>query len=291
VDADYARLAQQLYDGATVQRRWPLRGGVSASVEGLELALPDGTIERVVVRRHAAGWKRKSGDVAATEFALHRALRDAGMPVPRALHIDMSSTVLPSPFLVMELVDGSTRVDDADLGDALAQMADALVRLHALAPASLALPALPAGDDPIAGALQFLPAEDVRVRDAIAAITLAPVEPSVLHGDFWPGNVLWADKRIAAIIDWEDAALGDAASDVACCRVELACAYGEHATASFTAAYRARRPIDDDRLAAWDVYVSAAALATMAQWGLPPEVEAARRERTSAFYRRVSSAI
>lgn len=266
----YTHLAQQLFGGARVQRRWPLRGGVSASVEGLELALPDGTVRSVVVRRHAAGWKRKDGDVAAVEYALHRALREAGLPVPRALHLDMTSSVLPSPFLVLELVDGTTQVDDADLDDALAQMADFLARLHALDPASLALPALPAGDDHIVG--------------------VAPVAPSILHGDFWPGNVMWKDKRIAAVLDWEDAALGDAASDVACCRVELACAYDANAAETFTARYLAKSSIDDDRLAAWDIYVSQAALASMAQWGLPADVEARRRERTEAFLkRRVSS--
>ena len=55
-------------------------------------------------------------------------------------------------------------------------------------------------------------------------------------------------------------------------------------TAQYVAA--ARVPVDVERLALWDVYVSAAALATMAQWGLPPDVEARRRERTTAFFQK-----
>ncbi|HYI01996.1 aminoglycoside phosphotransferase family protein [Hyalangium sp.] len=58
---------------------------------------------------------------------------------------------------------------------------------------------------------------------------------SVLHGDFWPGNILWQEDRIAAVIDWEDAAVGDPLSDLACSRVELMCAYGEAAMEAFTA--------------------------------------------------------
>jgi aminoglycoside phosphotransferase (APT) family kinase protein len=250
-------------------------------VEGLELELPDGSVRNVVVRRHAAGWKRKDGDVAAVELALHGALLEAGLPVPRVLHLDMSSSVLPSPFLVMELVDGTTHVDDDDLDDALAQMADFLVRLHSLKPT---IP-LPAGDDPIAGALQFVPPEH---HHLVANRRLAPIAPSILHGDFWPGNVMWRDRRIVAVLDWEDAALGDPASDVACCRVELACAFSESAAETFTREYLARSPapFDDERLAVWDLYVSAASLATMAQWGLPADVEARRRERTQAFFQR-----
>ena len=27
--------------------------------------------------------------------------------------------------------------------------------------------------------------------------------PVLLHGDFWPGNILWRDGRLVAVIDWE----------------------------------------------------------------------------------------
>jgi aminoglycoside phosphotransferase (APT) family kinase protein len=37
----------------------------------------------------------------------------------------------------------------------------------------------------------------------------------LLHGDFWPGNALWRDGALVAILDWEDAAIGDPLADVA----------------------------------------------------------------------------
>ncbi len=32
----------------------------------------------------------------------------------------------------------------------------------------------------------------------------------LLHGDFWPGNTLWRNGSLLAVIDWEQPAAGDA---------------------------------------------------------------------------------
>jgi hypothetical protein len=61
----------------------------------------------------------------------------------------------------------------------------------------------------------------------------------LLHGDFWPGNTLWRDGRLVAVIDWEDAAVGDPLADVANARVELLWALGLEAMDDFTRRYEA----------------------------------------------------
>ena len=81
--------------------------------------------------------------------------------------------------------------------------------------------------------------------------------PSLVHGDFWPENVLWQHGQIAAVVDWEDAALGDPLSDLACCQVELLCKYDEAAMDTFTAHYCALAQVDLANLPLWQVYVSA----------------------------------
>ena len=50
--------------------------------------------------------------------------------------------------------------------------------------------------------------------------------PALLHGDYWPGNVLWEDGRLAAIIDWEDASVGDPLVDVSNARLEILWVFG-----------------------------------------------------------------
>jgi len=37
----------------------------------------------------------------------------------------------------------------------------------------------------------------------------------LIHADYWPGNTLWKDGDLLAIIDWEWPALGEPTSDVA----------------------------------------------------------------------------
>ncbi len=112
---------------------------------------------------------------------------------------------------------------------------------------------------------------------------MQPLQDSVLHGDFWPGNVLWEKGVLSGVIDWEDAALGSALSDLACTRAELAVAYGEAAVGRFTKRYLGQSPLVTTDLPLWGIYVSSAALATMEHWGLPEEEETARRAATQRF--------
>ena len=112
----------------------------------------------------------------------------------------------------------------------------------------------------------------------------------LLHGDFWPGNVLWRHGDVAAIIDWEDAAVGDPLSDLACARLELACAAGNELAEQFTTAYFEATGFASDELALWDLYVATAALEFMDQWGLSPEELARRRSVTRRWQRRVLDA-
>lgn len=285
----YAIIARHL--GGRLLRQWTLEGGVSAQVCALELAMPDGTTDRVVVRQHgAATWKPLEEGVTATEHALLELLADAGLPVPRPRLLDLSGTVLPAPYLVLPFVAGATKPRTPAI--AVEHMAGFLARLHGLDLALLPIPpALPRRASPMPELLDYLGDLGDELADLRPLLERRPAEPltpraaSVLHGDFWPGNVLWRGDELAAVIDWEDAAVGDPLSDLACSRVELACAYGEAAMDAFTSHYlRARHgAVDRARLALWELYVSAAALASMDQWGLEPRALASRRATTSAF--------
>jgi aminoglycoside phosphotransferase (APT) family kinase protein len=56
-------------------------------------------------------------------------------------------------------------------------------------------------------------------RDLLSGLKM--VEPTLVHLDYSPGNVLWAEGRISAIVDWEKAACGDPGIDVAYCRMQM----------------------------------------------------------------------
>jgi aminoglycoside phosphotransferase (APT) family kinase protein len=79
-------------------------------------------------------------------------------------------------------------------------------------------------------------------------------EPVVLHGDYWPGNVLWRDDRLVGVVDWEEAAFGDAMADLANIRLEIVWHFGTAAMEMLTDEYVSRRPgVETSALPVWDL--------------------------------------
>ena len=170
-------------------------------------------------------------------------------------------------------------------------MADFLARLHAVDPDHINVPGLTEIEDPEQVLSTCLPND--KIGDAVqrtlnAGVHRRPNANVLLHGDFWPGNVMFNHQDLVAVLDWEDATWGDPLADLACARVELTCAYGPEASARFTARYvsslrRLGRQLVQDDLPLWDLYVSATALSAMHLWGLSPHDESARRANTRLF--------
>jgi aminoglycoside phosphotransferase (APT) family kinase protein len=290
----FTALAGRLVPGGRLVRAWPLTGGVSAHVDALEIARPDGTTERVVVRRHGAIDKGHDPEIATDEYRLLSTLHGAGLPVPKPILVDPSGEIFERPCLVVEHIDGVTEVAPDAVPDAIRTMADLLARLHAIDPAPLDLGFLPRREDPIAGVLAYLSAtpEPDRVRAAVTDAALARANvPALLHGDYWPGNILWRDGGIAAVIDWEDAAVDDPVIDLAGARVELLWAYGEEAMDAFTGHYLERHPIDLADLPLWELYVGASGAAHMGEWGLEPEIEAGMRRKAGHVIQRALNSL
>ena len=282
---DLPAAVERVFPGALLRAARRLTGGVSADVHALDLEWPDGPRRTVVLRRHRAEWKARHGQVAQMEYEVLRALHTAGLPVPEPLLLDTSGALLPEPFLVMEFVEGSIDVPADRLDASLDLMAAALLRVHSLPPGKL--PDLPPRTDPLPELFDYLSAtgQNLPLREHLSRCTDSAYEgePVLLHGDYWPGNLLWRQGRLAAILDWEDAASGDPWSDVASCRLELLWKYGSAAMNRFTAAYARERAIDHRRLALWQLFCASAAIHFMGAWGLEPAREAEMRKTALVF--------
>ena len=258
-----------------------LAGGVSADVYRLEVERADGTHQQVVLRAHGA---THGGHGAALEHALLGAAHQAGLLAPRPIALDMSGQHWPDPCLLLDYIDGTIGVPQGEVDAGFRSMAEGLHKVHT---ASLAgFPALPLRLDPIPELIGFLPdgarwdglRADLERRGA-APFAGAPV---LLHGDYWPGNLVWQGTRLVGLLDWEDAAVGDPLSDVACACLELRYKLGAPAMTAFVKAYEAHRPVDHARLSLWLAYVSAAALRYMGAWGLDATLEAHMRANARA---------
>jgi len=247
------RLAPQ----ARLTRAWELKGGISAQMTALEIEEADGRHRKMILRRpaHAEG---QAASAIEREFRLLELLHKEGMPVPQPFQLDASGEIFPEPCLMMAYIEGEPNFAPRDPAAAGRQMAEQLARLHRVdgRRADLAfLPHLdpdvelkrePGGVDAALGG--------GRIRAALEQHRLAACPaPALLHGDFWPGNVLWRDGSIAGVIDWEDAALGDPLADAAIARLDLLWIWGREAFEAFTAAYQGLTRADFARLPGWDL--------------------------------------
>ncbi len=255
-----------------------LQGGVSATVLALDIRDGEGQERRVVLRNHGAADLAWNPRVAAQEHALLAALHAAGQPVPRPLLLDESGSLLRTPYVVVSFVEGDG-VAPADPAPALAAR---LAAIHALPTAALptaALPPLPRRETQVARLLGESQADPdyEEIRAALAATEAPAAETTLLHGDFWPGNVIWDAGEAVAVIDWEDAAIGPPLADLAGARLELLWSHGGGAMAAFTLRYLAASGVEVPGLPYWDLVAALDKLPRLGAWGLRPDAAAAMR--------------
>ena len=296
VDAsrDIVDAARSIMPDAQVVGMEPMTGGSSAKVTALALFSPSPGQRRVVFRQHTPeGFKDHGTSVAAKEFGVLQQLHSRGLEVPKPLALH-GPAPQHGPWLAMEWVEGTTARSDAQVEAAVEAMAHFLSRLHGLA--GIHVPELTTLEDPAQVLEAHLPAD--QTGGAVAAalrrgINRRANSSVVLHGDYWPGNVMSDGGRLAAVVDWEDASRGDPLADVACARVEICCTYGRPAADRFTDAYVAHmrsagNAVDLFDLPLWEIYVSATALGSMHLWGLAADAENARRRHTRSFLERAA---
>lgn len=258
----FALIAQKFAPQARLRRIWPLTGGLSAEMTGLELELPGGEEQKIVVRRFGQAHTGPGLHPAAKEFRLLQITHAAALPTPRPYFLDTSGQILPTPYLVIEFVDGEMCLAPTDVTQHVTQMATHLAQIHTLHSPEVDLSFLEE-NDLVCPELRREPLPEVgsiwdeaQIRAVLARRQLLPTRPAVpslLHGDFWPGNSLWRAGQLVAVIDWEDAALGDPLLDLARSRSEIAWIFGLEAMHQFTAHYQTLVPWDDADLPYWDL--------------------------------------
>jgi aminoglycoside phosphotransferase (APT) family kinase protein len=163
--------------------------------------------------------------------------------------------------------------------------------------------------------LAWLEVEDrAHIQDRLAEMRLKPADPqteevaefllgsleaveltqrTLVHFDYWPGNTVWYRGRLAGIIDWSGARLGDPRINVAQCRIDLVFTHGMDVADAFSVDYEqiAGRPLSN--LWFFDLYRGIDALEQYEHWlegyhdaGLRHLVAADIGARLRAFLRR-----
>lgn len=241
--------------GARLVAQRRLTGGLTAAMHAVTVADRSGLSHRFVVRRWTAEPQLLSLDQPASELvdreaAILAALEEADLPTPRLIATDPGGAASGCPSLVMSRLPGRMLLAPADRGW-VRQLAETLVRLHALRPATRLAPYrswLGVGEVPSWTRRPEL------WREAIAlARTPAPRwRGGFVHHDYQPFNLLWSRSgRLSGIVDWTFASAGPPDEDVTHCRLNLVLLHSARLAEDFRRAYEAAggRPLDPW----WDV--------------------------------------
>lgn len=181
-----------------------------------------------VLKLAPSGVTRRGNTDVYRQAALLRALKAVGLAVPCVPWAAPDETALGTPFIIMEKLPGRVFVgwephasfgrDPQCIRDLWLQAARLLAELHRLdwqsvlpdweAPRPLAeelerwVPVLRHAQDP-----DWLAAGTA--LGARLAATIPDERPvGLAHGDFQPGNILYADGKAVGLIDWELASIG-----------------------------------------------------------------------------------
>jgi aminoglycoside phosphotransferase (APT) family kinase protein len=287
----FEQLVQKIDPQSKLLRAWELKGGVSAQVTALEIERPDGQTKKMIVRRHGDVDLKRNPQIAADEFKLLQILRSVGLATPAPYYLDQSGEIFPNPYVVIEYVEGKAEFAPAQATDLIPQLATHLARIHTVDCSNLDLSFLPKQEKRYTEKLRDRPTnldeslDEGRIRDMLESVwPLSQQNTSVLlHGDFWPGHILWKDGRLIAVIDWEDAELGDPLADVANSRLEILWAFGIDAMHSFTQHYKSMTTIDFTNLPIWDLFAALRPASQMSEWAADDITEKRMRERHKLF--------
>ena len=242
-----------------------LEGGVSSEVFLIVVESKKGE-EKIVLRTEGGPPAENS---IKTEYLLLEKLHQTKVPCAKPIHLDHSKEILDKDFMLMTYLEGTIEIPKIKNFGFLNKMVGILKNIHNVD--TKILPTLPCRFDPTYDLFEFLP--NARINKELKAIlkgydTSYSGKPVLLHGDFWPGNILWTKDEISGVLDWEYAAIGDPVSDLAVASLELKYDYGKRGVDRFLDLYSKNFSIDQSRLSLWLIYVSASTLFFIDEWNL-----------------------
>lgn len=277
-EQEIRRIIREMNPCWRLQKTTPLRGRASA----LHVNTGAGPHRRLILLTHSQRDRERNPHIARDEFRLLEILRDAGLPVADALHL---SEAHQPPFLITSFATGSNSFGDKSLPAFCRALADILHTIHSTDLGKCDLSFLPDIHDAMARQRDAQSPEQRQIQAAMrrALPRVRFNAPALLHGDYWPGNLLWKDGALSAIIDWEDAMLGDPLADLGKSRLEILWALGATAMKAYSARYlQLNRKLNAAALPFWDLW-GAARLSHFASFAPEPDKIPTMRSQYEAF--------
>ena len=187
-----------------------------------------GSPRRFVLRLPPPGARIAGPADVVRQGRIMAALHDAGLPTPAVPVLTSDAVVDGRPFVLMDAVEG-TRIEKAGVEQRPLDIAASAVRvlksLHALP-----LERTGIGDESPVGLqaemlrwlwlMERAPAELTSRAGELGGLLAARIpaerEPTLVHGDYHYGNMLFKGAEVVAVLDWEIAQVGQPLLDLGC---------------------------------------------------------------------------
>jgi aminoglycoside phosphotransferase (APT) family kinase protein len=184
--------------------------------------------DRYVLRLPPPGARIAGPADVVRQGRIMAALHEAGLPTPAIPAMSDEPVIDGRPFVLMESVDG-TRIEEAGLRehprDIAASAVAVLKRLHQQPIDGTGI----GGEEPVglqaemmrwAWLMQRAPEELTTRAGELGGLLAKDVpearEPTLVHGDYHYGNMLFRGAEVVAVLDWEIAEIGQPLLDLGC---------------------------------------------------------------------------
>ena len=211
----------------------PIAEGHSGFTYWVDLVRPSGP-RRYVLRLTPPGARPAGPADVARQGRIMAALNARGLPVPAIPAVSTEPVIDGRPFVLMEAVEGD-RIEMVAQREKPLEIAgsavEVLKRLHAVPVSATGI----GGEEPMPlrgemmrwAWLMERAAPDLTLRapelgGLLAGDVPAEREPTLVHGDYHMGNLLFRGAEVVAVLDWEIAQIGQPLLDLACLCVMVA---------------------------------------------------------------------
>ena len=231
-----------------------IEGGLSCTMDVLS---EGGT--RMILRRYGPWSVGDDGVDIGKETRALELLQRANIPAPAPIWRDIDG-VFDEHAIVISYIEGSPDLTPANPFDWAERLASVLSRIHEVRLEGDDVDLFPHGAGHDVERLQEHPeeilkhdlGEELLRRRVLLGQRDIPTDPVFSHTDFWPGNTLWDDGKLTAVIDWEEPATGDREMDVAYCALDIRYLGMDRVADHFIKSYREESGQSLPNLAHWE---------------------------------------
>lgn len=297
-DEQFTHLARKVVPQSRLLRTWALKGGISSEMAAFEIEFAGRQTRKLIVRRPGLSSIQQNPQAVKEEFKLLQLTTSWGIPTPTPVHFEPAGPLFSTAYIVLDYIEGTPEFSPTSVAAKIRQMATYLAQIHHIDSGQPELSFLPQHATLMDNFLAERPAtldlslSEGRIRETLESAWPFPnPNPSVLlHGDFWPGNLLWNQGTLIGVIDWEEAALGDPMADLAISQLDILWLYGVDAMRDFTHHYQSLTTFNFAELPYWELYAALRPASRIGEWataypslGRPDITEQTMRNRHHIF--------